>query len=101
VAGRLGCTASLVGGESASNSRVHLGERERRSVAGGERGRRVLTKNGSGTKLRIIGRFDLLISQSFLNICVAQYIIVMVEVTTQEYDYNIFCIQYFLYRYIL
>jgi len=34
-------------------------------------------------------------------VCVGQYTIVMVEVTTQEYNYNIFyivCLQYFLYR---
>jgi hypothetical protein len=33
-----------------------------------------------------------LVSQLFLYICVGQYTIVMVEVTTQEYDYNIFYI---------
>jgi hypothetical protein len=47
-----------------------------------------------------------LVSQPFLYICicVGQYTIVMVEVTTQEYDYNILytaCLQYFLYRYFL
>ena len=46
-----------------------------------------------------------MISQPFLYIYiyiyVGQYIIVMVEVTTQEYVYNISYIQYFLYKYIL
>jgi hypothetical protein len=42
-----------------------------------------------------------MVSQHFLYICVGQYIIAMVEITTQEYDYNIFYIQYFLYKYIL
>jgi hypothetical protein len=52
-------------------------------------------------KLRIISRLNLLVSQPFLYICVGQYTIVMVEVTTQEYNYNIsytVCLQYFLYR---
>jgi len=31
-------------------------------------------------------------------VCVGQYTIVMVEVTTQEYIYNISYIQYFLYK---
>ena len=47
---------------------------------------------GSDTKLRIIRRLDLLVSQPSLYIYVGQYTIVMVEVTTQEYDYNIFYI---------
>jgi len=44
-----------------------------------------------------------MISQPFLYIYiyVGQYTIVMVEVTTQEYVYNISYIQYFLYKYIL
>jgi hypothetical protein len=46
-------------------------------------------------KLRIIGRLNyLLVSQPFLYICVGQYTIVMVEITTQEYGYNIFYIVY-------
>jgi len=36
-----------------------------------------------------------LVSQPFLYICVGQYTIIMVEVTTQEYDYNIFYISTF------
>jgi hypothetical protein len=67
----------------------------------GEREKGVLTAEGSHTKLRIIRRLNLLVSQPFLYIWVGQYTIVMVEVITQEYDYNIFYIQYFLYRYIL
>jgi hypothetical protein len=39
MAGRLGCTAGLVGGEGSSSIWVHLGEGERRSAAGG-RGRK-------------------------------------------------------------
>jgi hypothetical protein len=42
-----------------------------------------------------------MVSQPFLYIYVGQYTIVMVEVTTQEYIYNISYIQYFLYKYIL
>jgi hypothetical protein len=48
----------------------------------GERERRVLTAEGSDTKLRMIRRLDLLVSQYFLYICVRQYTIVMVEITT-------------------
>jgi len=36
-----------------------------------------------------------MVSQPFLYICVGQYTIAMVEITIQEYDYNIFYIQYF------
>jgi hypothetical protein len=72
-----------------------LGEGERRPTAGGERGRRVLTAEDSNTKLRIIRRLNLMVSQPFLYICVGQYTIAMVEITIQEYDYNIFYIRYF------
>jgi hypothetical protein len=85
-----------VGGEGGSSSRVHLGEGERRSAACGERERRVLTAEDSDTKLKIIGWLNLLVSQPFLYICVGQYTIIMVEITTQEYDYNIFNIVYIL-----
>jgi len=34
-------------------------------------------------------RLNLLVSQHFLFICVGQYTIVMVVITTQECDYNI------------
>jgi hypothetical protein len=44
---------------------------------------------GSDTKLRIIRRLNLLVSQPFLYICVGQYTIGMVGVSIQEYDYNI------------
>ena len=64
----LGCTAGLVGGEGDdSSSRFHLGEGERRPFAGG-RERRVLMAKGSETKLRTIGRLDLLVNQPFLYI---------------------------------
>ena len=46
------------------------------------------------TKLRIIERFNQLVSQPFPYIYVGQYTIVMVEVTIQEYDYNISYIVY-------
>ena len=57
--------------------------------------------SGYQDKLRIIRRFNLLVSQPFLYIFVSQYTIVMVEVTIQKYDYNISYIQYFIYRYII
>jgi len=77
-AGWLGCTAVLVGGVGGSRSRVHLGERERMSAARRKKRRRVLMAESSDSKLRIIGRLDLLVSQTFLYICVGQYTIVMV-----------------------
>ena len=70
MAGRLGWTADLVGGEGGSSSRVHLGEGERRPAACGERERRVLIAKDSDTKLTIIGWLNLLVSQPFLYICV-------------------------------
>jgi hypothetical protein len=50
----------------------------------GERERRVLMAEDSDTKLRIIRKLNLLVSQAFLYICVGQCTIVMVKVTTQE-----------------
>jgi len=70
MAGRLGWTADLVGGEGGSSSRVHLGEGERRPATCGERERRVLIAKDSDTKLTIIGWLNLLVSQPFLYICV-------------------------------
>jgi len=85
MVGRLGCASS--GGEEGggNSSRVHLGEGERRPAA---RESGVLTAEDSDTKLRIIRRFNLLVSQSFLYICVRQYTVVMVEIITPEYDYK-------------
>ena len=77
-AGWLGCTAVLVRGVGGSRGRVHLGEGERMSAARRKKRRRVLTAESSDTKLRIIGRLDLLVSQPFLYIYVGQYTIVMV-----------------------
>jgi len=72
MAGQLGWTVDLVGGEGGSSSRVHLGEGERRPAAYGERERerRVLIAKDSDTKLTIIGWLNLLVSQPFLYICV-------------------------------
>jgi DNA-binding transcriptional ArsR family regulator len=70
LAGWLGCTASVVGGEGGSRSRVY---KEREEI--------VLIAEGSDTKLRIIRRLNLLVRQPFLYICVRQYTIVMVEIT--------------------
>jgi len=108
VAGWLGCTAILVGGVGcSSSSRVHLGEGEMRPTTRRERRRRVLMTEGSDTKLRIIGRLNQLVSQHFLYMCVCVCVCVCSaiynsngEVTTQEYDYNISYIVYFIYRYI-
>jgi hypothetical protein len=68
-----------VGGVGGSSNRVHLGEGERRPAARREMRRRVLTTEDSNTKLRIIERLNLLVSQPFLYICVGQYTIVMVR----------------------
>jgi hypothetical protein len=54
--------------------------------------KRVLIAENSDTKLRIIRRLNLLVSQPFLYIYVGQYTIGMVRVNTQEHDYNIFYI---------
>ena len=67
------------GGVGGSSNRVHLGEGERRPTARREMRRRVLTTEDSNTKLRIIERLNLLVSQPFLYICVGQYTIVMVR----------------------
>jgi hypothetical protein len=100
MTGWLCCTTGGEGKVSSSN-RIYLGKAERRSAAMREREKRVLTAEDSDTKLRIIRRLNLLVSQPFLYIFVWQYTIVMVEVTIQKYDYNIFYIQYFIYRYII
>jgi hypothetical protein len=48
------------------------------SAARRKKRRRVLMAESFDTKLRIIERLDLLVSQPFLYICVGQYTIVMV-----------------------
>jgi hypothetical protein len=71
--------AILVGGVGGSHSRVHLGEEERMPAARRKKRMRVLMTESSDTKLRIIGRLNLMVSQPFLYICVGQYTIVMVK----------------------
>ena len=71
--------AVLVRGVGGSRSKVHLGEEERMSAARRKKRRRVLTTESFDTKLRIIGRLNLMVSQPFLYICVGQYTIVMVR----------------------
>jgi len=88
MAGRLRCTTGREG-EVGGNSRIHVEKVKRGSAVKGGREKRVLTTAGSDTKLRIIGRLHLMVSQPFLYICVGQYTIAMVEVTTQEYVNNI------------
>jgi len=95
------CCTTCGEGEVGGGSRIHVEKVKRGSAAKGGREKRVLTAENSDTKLRIIGRLNLMVSQPFLYIYVGQYTIVMVEVTTQEYVYNISYIQYFLYKYIL
>jgi hypothetical protein len=69
-----------VGGEGGSSSRVHLGERERRPAACGERERRVLTAEDSDTKLEIIRWLNLLVSQPFIYIYIYIYIYISIYV---------------------
>jgi hypothetical protein len=69
MVGRLGCTTGGEGEVGSNKSRIHLGEEERRSTVRG-RGRGVLIVEGSDTKLRIIRRFNLLVSQPFLSLSI-------------------------------
>jgi hypothetical protein len=66
-AGRLCCT-TYGEGEAGGSSRIHVEKVKRGSAAKGGRKKRVLTAEGSDTKLRIIGRFNLMIRQPFLYI---------------------------------
>ena len=84
-----GCCTTGGKGEVGGSSRIHLEKAESRPTAKGEKEKRVLMAESSGTKLRIIKRLNLLISQPFLYICVGRYTIGMVGITTQEYDYTI------------
>jgi len=88
MAGRLCCTT---GGERevGVNSRIHVEKVKIGPATKGGREKRVLTTESSNTKLRIIRRLNLIVNQPFLYICVGQYTIAMVEVTTQNYIYNI------------
>jgi len=88
MAGRLCCTTGGEG-EVGDSNKIHIEKVKRGSTAKGGREKRVLTAAGSDTKLRIIRRLNLMVSQPFLYICVGQYTIAMVEVTTQEYVDNI------------
>jgi hypothetical protein len=69
MVGRLCCTT---GGEEevGSNSRIHVEKIKRGPATKGGREKRVLTAADSDTKLRIIGRLNLMVSQPFLYICV-------------------------------
>jgi hypothetical protein len=69
MVGRLCCTT---GGERevGGSSRIHVGKIERKPAAKGGREKRVLKTESSDTKLRIIRRLNLMVSQPFLYICV-------------------------------
>jgi hypothetical protein len=66
-AGRLCCTTSGEG-EVGGSSRIHVEKVKRGPTAKGGRKKRVLMAEGSDTKLRIIGRLNLMVSQPFLYI---------------------------------
>jgi hypothetical protein len=66
-AGRLCCT-TCGEGEVGGSSKIHVEKVKRGSAAKGGRRKRVLTAEDSDTKLRIIGRFNLMVSQPFLYI---------------------------------
>jgi hypothetical protein len=65
--GRLCCT-TCGEGKVSGNSRIHVEKVKRGAAAKGGRKKRVLTVEGSDTKLRIIGRLNLMVSQPFLYI---------------------------------
>ena len=77
-AGWLGCTTILVGEVGDNRNIVHLGVGERMSAARRKKRRRVLMVESFDTKLRIIERRNVLVSQPFLYIYVGKYTIVMV-----------------------
>jgi hypothetical protein len=66
-ADRLCCT-TCGEGEVGGSSRIHVEKVKRGSAAKGGRKKRVLTTKCSDTKLRIIGRLNLMVSQPFLYI---------------------------------
>jgi hypothetical protein len=65
-----GCAAPPVEREVGGSSRIHVGKIERKPAAKGGREKRVLKTESSDTKLRIIRRLNLMVSQPFLYICV-------------------------------
>jgi hypothetical protein len=69
MAGRLCCTTDGER-EVSDSSRIHGGKIERGPTAKGGREKGVLMAESSDTKLRIIRRLNLMISQPFLYICV-------------------------------
>jgi hypothetical protein len=77
------CYTTSREGEVGNISRIHVEKVKRGSATKGGREKRVLMAAGSNTKLRIIGRLNLMVSQPFLYICVGQYTIAMVEVTIE------------------
>jgi hypothetical protein len=64
MAGWLCCTTSGEG-EVGGNNRIHVEKVKRGSAAKGGREKRVLTAAGPDTKLRIIGRLNLMVSKPF------------------------------------
>jgi hypothetical protein len=67
MVGRLCCT-TCGEGEVGGGSRIHVEKIKRGPDAKRGREKRVLTAKGSDTKLRIIGRLNLMVSQPFLYI---------------------------------
>jgi hypothetical protein len=65
--GRLCCT-TCGEGEVGGSSRIHVEKVKRGPVVKGGREKRVLTAESSDTKLRIIGKLNLMVSQPFLYI---------------------------------
>jgi hypothetical protein len=68
--GRAGwlCCTTCGEGEVGGSSKIHVEKVKRGPAAKGEREKRVLTAEGSDTKLRMIGRLNLMVSQPFLYI---------------------------------
>jgi hypothetical protein len=96
MVGRLCCT-TCGEGEVGGSSRIHVEKIKRGSAAKGGREKRILTAKGSDTKLRIIGRLNLMVSQPFLYI----YIYRAIYNSNGGGYHTRVCLQYFLYKYIL
>jgi hypothetical protein len=73
MAGWLCCT-TCGEGEVGGSSRIHVEKVKRGSAAKGGREKRVLMSKSSDTKLRIIGRLNLMVSQPFLYIYIYIYV---------------------------
>jgi len=96
MAGQLCCTTGGEG-EVGDSSRIHVEKVKRGSAVKRGKEKRVPTTASSDTKLRIIGRLNLMVSKPFLYIYIYIYIYRVIYNSNGGGYHTRVCRQYFLY----